>query len=224
MAEFELTGGSNSIEIVKKTFLNHVFSTTDEGKAEIFNVLQYGLLGVVPVVILNKFIQKFIPEADPGKSSVEIAIEIVLQLTIILVGIILIHRTITFLSPYSGFPYSHLLLTNSILTFLVIMLSIQTKMGIKVNILVERLYDLWNGTESYQNQGDDGDKDKGNSRRVRKHTKSQADTLDDNPAIPQPLPVNSKSRNNNQDANQQYGSDPVAANSLLGALGGSSFF
>ena len=210
-------GGGDSVEIVKKTFLNHVFSTTEEGKSEIFNVLQYGLLGVVPIVILNKLIQKFIPEADPGKSSLEIIVEIFLQLVIILVGIVLIHRCITFISPYSGFPYSHLLLTNSILTFLVIVLSIQTKLGIKVNILVERLYDLWNGTESFT-----APETKKKEGRVRKHVTSQADTLDETPNAPQPLPVNSKSqgRNNNVPEN----TDPVAANSMIGSLGGSSFF
>jgi len=41
----------------KKTFLGHVFSSTDEGKAEFLNVSQYGLMAIIPVVILNKSIQ-----------------------------------------------------------------------------------------------------------------------------------------------------------------------
>ena len=53
----------------KKTFFNHVFSMTEESKAEIFNTIQYSLLGVAPVVVLNKMVQRFIPEADPDKSS-----------------------------------------------------------------------------------------------------------------------------------------------------------
>ena len=211
-------GGGDHVEIVKKTFLNHVFSTTEEGKSEIFNVLQYGLLGVVPIVVLNKMIQKFIPEADPGKSSLEITVEIVLQLVIILVGIVLIHRCITYLTPYSGFPYNQLMMTSSILTFLVIVLSIQTKIGIKVNILVERLYDLWNGTESFSTNPVEEKKTK------RKHAPSQADTLDETPAMPQPLPVNTKNRVEKTSSNDGNMMGPVAANSLLGALGGSSFF
>ena len=35
----------------KKTFLSHVFSTTDEGVAELTNVIQYTTMGVVPIVV-----------------------------------------------------------------------------------------------------------------------------------------------------------------------------
>lgn len=220
--DYDLLGGSSSaaVELSKTTFLQHVFSTTDEGKAEIFNVLQYGLLGVVPIVIVNKLVQKFIPEADPAKSSLEIVVEIILQLSSIFIAIILIHRSITFFTPYSGFPYGHLLLTNSVLTFLVIVLSIQTKVGIKVNILFERLVDLWNGTESSassssQKEGSPGNSE--NSRRVRRHAKSQADHLDSNPIMPNPLPISSKNA-------EEMPLEPVAANSLIGGLGSSSFF
>ena len=41
-------------EITKQTFLGHVFSTTDSGKAEIFNIVQYALIGIVPIIVLNK--------------------------------------------------------------------------------------------------------------------------------------------------------------------------
>ena len=66
----------------KKSFFNHVFSTTEEGKAEMLNVAQYAVLGVIPVVILNKLIQQFVPEADHDKSSIELTIEILIQLII----------------------------------------------------------------------------------------------------------------------------------------------
>lgn len=36
-------GGAANNNPQKKTFLNHVFSTTEEGKAEILNVVQYSL-------------------------------------------------------------------------------------------------------------------------------------------------------------------------------------
>jgi len=66
----EMTGGSPySSSLVRKTFFSHVFSTTDEGKAELLNVMQYSGIALVPVVILNKLVQRFLPEADPDKSS-----------------------------------------------------------------------------------------------------------------------------------------------------------
>jgi len=164
----------------KKSFFNHVFSTTEEGKSEILNVVQYSLFGVIPIVILNKLIQRFIPDADPDKSSLEIVIEILVQLITIFCGIVLIHRVITYFPTYSGFKYENLVLTNVILAFLILILSIQTKMGIKVNILVDRVVDLWEGNSenTYSKPA--------KKVRVRQgyanHAPSQSDYLD-NPAV-----------------------------------------
>ena len=36
------------------------------------NVIQYGLMAIIPVIILNKLVHRFIPEADPDKSSLEL--------------------------------------------------------------------------------------------------------------------------------------------------------
>ena len=44
-------------ESANKTFISHVFSTTEEDKGELLNVVQYSIMGVVPVVIMNKLIQ-----------------------------------------------------------------------------------------------------------------------------------------------------------------------
>ena len=140
-------GETNVFEPVgsKKTFFNHVFSTTEEGKAEIMNVTQYSLLGVIPIVLLNKLIQRFVPEADTDKSTIEILIEVLIQLVVMFVGIIIIHRVITYIPTYSEFKYESLTLTNVILAFLILVLSIQTKIGIKVNILVDRVMETWSG-------------------------------------------------------------------------------
>lgn len=225
-----------SIEPSKHTFLNHVFSSTEEGKAEILNVIQYAFMGIIPIVILNKSIQRFIPEADTEKSTLEILAEIFIQLIIMFGGIILIHRIITYFPTYSGFKYEHLTLTNVILAFLVLVLSIQTKMGIKVNIIVDRLGELWNGPTDNQSGGDK------RGKRVAQgqgHSPSQADFLD-NSAIqngmfpPAPIASTKPSQGGSHDImmrgsgmsnEQDYGSygGPMAANGVLGGSFGSSF-
>ena len=162
-----------------KTFIGHVFSSAEEDKAEIFNVLQYALYALIPIVVLNKLIQRFIPEADPDKSSLEILLEIAIQVVVIFGGIVLIHRVITYFPTYSGFKYDNLTLTNAILAFLMIVLSIQSKLGTKANIIVDRISELWEGTS-----GSGGDKKKlRESMRVKSplsggHVSSQADYLD----------------------------------------------
>lgn len=218
-----------SRDINKKTFFTHVFSTTEEGKAEILNVTQYALMGVIPVVMLNKLIARFIPEADSDKSSLELLVELFIQIVIMFCGVIVIHRVITFFPTYSGFKYENLALTNVILAFLIIVLSIQTKLGIKVNILVDRLGELWDGTSS---SGDDKKQNVRNGVRVSQpvvqHMPSQADFLD-NSAVQggsfPPAPVASAKQQNGSYDHMMRGNPmgdmmamgPMAANALLGS-------
>jgi hypothetical protein len=220
-------------DIHKKSFFNHVFSTTEEGKAEILNVVQYACLGVIPIVILNKTIQRFIPEADTENSSVELLAEILIQLVIMFCGIVLIHRMITYLPTYSGFKYEDLTLTNVILAFLVIVLSIQTKIGIKVNILVDRALELWNGPSDNK---PNVKKNVRFSQPVVQHSTSQADYLDNSQVqtgIFPPAPVATTRQNSLMEGMHMQGGNqmqdyasmmgPMAANSVLGGSFGSSF-
>jgi hypothetical protein len=227
-----------TVDITKKSFLSHVFSMTEESNAEILNVVQYATMGVVPIVVLNKIIQRFIPEADPEKSSLEILIEVFIQLTIMFCGIIVIHRMINYMPTYSGFKYESLNLTNVILAFLIIVLSIQTKIGIKVNILVDRLVELWNGPEYSEGMKEKGVRRKANGKA---HTTSQADYLDNsgiqNGVFP-PGPVATTHQNtvmDSYDNMMQSGQvrtemnepmmnmGPAAANGVLGGSFGSAF-
>jgi hypothetical protein len=213
----------------KKTFFNHVFSTTEEGQGELLNVGQYAIMGVIPVILLNKFIQRFIPEADGEKSSLEITFEIFMQLIIMFCGIVIIHRIITYAPTYSGFKYDNLSLTNVILAFLIIVLSIQTKMGIKVNILVDRVYELWNGPSSNQDKKSNIKKSVRINESMISHNPSQADYLDgglQTDMFPPPPVVTSNQGNSGtydhmmRGGNAQTSSPmdygPMPANALLG--------
>jgi hypothetical protein len=209
-------------EINRKSFLGHVFSTTEEGKAEILNVVQYASLGVVPIVILNKLIQRFVPEADSDKSSIELLVEIFIQIVVMFCGIIVIHRIITFVPTYSGFKYDNLILTNVILAFLVIVLSIQTKLGIKVNILVDRLGELWSGPDN----GPEGKKNRKNTG--GQHVTSQADFFDQPDVFTPPAQTMSSSSNPKTAASSasmmMMDTGPMAANGVLGGSGFGTFF
>jgi hypothetical protein len=143
-------------------------------------------------------------------------------------GIIVIHRVISYIPTYSGFKYENLTLTNVILAFLIIVLSIQTKLGIKVNILVDRVSELWNGPEKVPQKQSRG------SMMTSGHTSSQADFFDGSAMqseIFPPAPVaTTKASNGTYDnmmrggGNQDYAPPgPMAANSVLGGSFGSFF-
>jgi len=129
----------------KQSFMKHVFNFDENSKAEILNIIQYSILALIPVIIINKLTQRFVPEADDDKGSVEIVAEIVSQVVVMFLFILLIHRIVTYIPTYSGEKYADFSVTNIILAMLVIILSLQTKLGEKVSIIVERVVALWEG-------------------------------------------------------------------------------
>ena len=130
----------------KKSFFKYVFNFDDDSKSEILNLMQYALLAVIPVLLLNKGISKYIPESDDSKSSLEISAEIIIQVIVIFLGLLLINRVINFIPTYSGVNYPEINIVSIVLIALMIILSIQTKVGEKANLLIERLIDMWEGT------------------------------------------------------------------------------
>jgi len=131
-------------------FFKHVFNFDDDSKAEMLNITQYALISFIPIIILNKAMQKFVPEADEDKGSFELLAEVVIQIVVMFVGIFYINRIVTYIPTYSGTKYPEFSVTFIVLAVLVITMSLQTKMGEKVSILVDRVVDLWEG-----NGGDD---------------------------------------------------------------------
>ena len=139
----DLTKSTNG----KPSFFKHVFNFDETSKSEMSNIIQYAVLALIPVVIMNKLVQRYVPEADDTKGSPEILAEIIGQVTIMFLGILIIHRIITFIPTHSGEKYNDFSVTNIILAFLVIVLSLQTKLGEKVSIIVERIAEIWEGPQ-----------------------------------------------------------------------------
>ena len=126
-------------------FFKHVFNFEDESKSEMSNIVQYSILSLVPIVLLNKSMQKYVPEADDKKGSLEVLAEIVIQVVYMFLGLFFIHRIITYIPTYSGVNYPDFNVIFIILAVLMVVLSLQTKLGDKVGILIDRVSDLWEG-------------------------------------------------------------------------------
>jgi len=139
-----------------KSFFKHVFNFDDDSKSEILNILQYSIIAIIPVVILNKSMQKYVPESDDKKSSVEMTAEVIIQIIVMFIGLLLIHRIITFIPTYSGTAYPEFHIVYIVLAILMITMSLQTKLGEKVSILVDRISELWNGKQDNKKNGKNG--------------------------------------------------------------------
>ena len=126
-------------------FLKHVFDFDEENKAQIMNLFQYTILAIIPVILTLKAIKYIIPEEDDSKGSLEILGECVGQLLLILSAIWISNRMIRYIPTYSKFEYSDYDPISFILPFLIILSTMQTKFGSKLNILFERAMELWTG-------------------------------------------------------------------------------
>jgi hypothetical protein len=221
-------------------FLKHVFNFDSDSKSEILNITQYSIIALLPIVILNKLMQKFVPEADEEKGSIELLAEIIIQIFIMFLGIFFIDRIITYIPTYSGLKYCELNITHIILAVLLIVLSLQTKLGEKVSILYDRVSELWEGTDK-----DDKKKKKKGTVKVTQPI-NQGNTLNapvQQQAMNQSLyggstPINQLpistttsqqdySQQQQQPQHQQQGYDNMDAGSMIMAanevLGGSAF-
>jgi hypothetical protein len=141
---------------VKNGFINHVFNFDNDTKTEVLNVGQYLLLAIVPMGFYNYMVDSVIPEVDESKSNLEILAEVIGQLVLVLVGLLFIHRLITFVPTYSGRAMGDMNLFSIILVLLTLLYESHTKVGEKTKILLNRLKDIWEGKKSEK-------KKKGNS-------------------------------------------------------------
>jgi hypothetical protein len=122
----------------KEGFISHMTRFDDTIKGELMNIVQYTSLGIVPVLLLNKLVNTIFPELDEDKASWELGSEILGQLLVMFVGVFYINRIITYVSPYSGRDYPTISVLFTILPVLMLLLSIQSKISSKSNVLYHR--------------------------------------------------------------------------------------
>ena len=223
-------------ETTSKTtsFVNHVFNFDAEAKGEVMNLIQYSVLAVVPIILLNKVIQNYVPPADENKGSLEIGAEVLIQLSLLLTGMFFINRIVTYLPMYSGKELGNVSLISMILGFLIIVLGLQTKLGEKVEILSDRVIELWTGPKEEPVEAKNIVKVRQPiTQQMPSHQPSQADNLARSMAIPptqapmsqqapglsQQMYENSMNAQNQQfDQMYQESMQPMAANEGMGGF------
>lgn len=135
----------NVTNVEKPNFLKYVFNTDQENKNKIMNMVQYALMAIVPILIILKSIKHVFPQEDESKGNFEILAESVGQIVLIILSIWFTNRIINFFPTYSGEAYSSFNEISFIIPFLIILSTMQTKLGSKLNILMDRVIKLWDG-------------------------------------------------------------------------------
>ena len=168
-------------------FFNYVFNFDSENKHRIMNMIQYTLLTIIPVLLILRGIKHIIPEDDDSKGSFEILAESVGQVILIMLAIWITNKIINYIPTYSGEDYPKFNEISFVIPFIIILATMQTKLGAKFNILIERFMLLVFGGR------DEPKKDQQGQNVVRvsqpmagqqQHQPSQADYLDRNQLLP----------------------------------------
>jgi hypothetical protein len=166
-------GGSSKLS--PSGFFSYVFNFDSDNKAILLNMFQYIIIALIPVIVLLKMIKEYIPEDDDRKESIELVIEIIIQLGVLFIAMYFIDKIIRYFPTYSNVPYSKFNEISFIIPTLVLIMTMQTKLGAKINILYDRILEMWNGKPQTK-----GGNNQGNIRVSQPgiHQASRADSLD----------------------------------------------
>ena len=67
MSDSVINGGDIGEKGMVTKFVNHVFDFGDDSKKDLMNLVQFSVLAIVPLILLNKSIHNVIPEANQLK-------------------------------------------------------------------------------------------------------------------------------------------------------------
>lgn len=137
--------GQTELTNTNKGFFNYVFNFDEENKSLFLNLFQYSFLAVPFVIFILKLVNYYTPEENSNKGTLEILVEVIGSLSVILMAIWFINKVIRYIPTYSKVAYSTFNETNFIVPFLIMLFTMQTKIGNKINIIIERLFDVYDG-------------------------------------------------------------------------------
>ena len=185
-------------------FIKTVFPFDEDQKSLLLNIIQYTVLAIMPVVVVLKVVKNYVPEVDDDKASLMILLEVIGQSSFMFMSLYFIHKMICYVPTYSEKTYGDVNIINIIPSILLISITMQSKMGEKVQILVDRLWDLYEGQTGSKQQVQPK---KGQAGQVRV-TQPLSQQYSGNPNIDipqqlQPQMTNMKSGTNEYSMNQQ---------------------
>lgn len=219
----EFIGGNNTT-----SFVNYMFTMTDGEKIELINTFQYIVLAIIPILLVIKLINNYIPPFDNTKSTVEISVELVVQLIVLFSLFYFIHKLILFIPTYTKQQYPTVQFLPIVLPLLFILFNLDKNFGEKAQILMNRLLVVL-GMKKENFEGADLEEETQKQAEVNKNVMGQTC----GPQIMPPqmsnpgtmmleAPVRKSDRETpsqyqGQQQKQQYGiSEPIAANEIGG--------
>ncbi len=231
---------TKDIETESMGFIEYITEFNEDTKCELMNMIQYAILAIVPILLLLKAIKNYVPEEDDSKGSLEILAESIGQVVVIVVSIWFTNRLIRYVPTYSGCEYLSFNPVNFLIPFILILTTMQTKLGAKLNILLDRTSNYLMGEEENVAPKKKA-RIKVSQPLAGQHKPSQADYMDTSQILPSnpqltahpqqntmpehnTVAGNNNNFNNNQKQAQVPSMEPLAATEAFGSMfGGSSW-
>jgi hypothetical protein len=215
--EVLIGGNSNS-------FASYMFSLSEGEKVDLLNMLQYVILAIIPILLVNKLIKTYLPPVDRTKSSIELTTEIVIQLVLLFVFIFFIHKLILFIPTYTKNPYPAISFLPIILPLLIVLFSLDKNLNEKSTMLMNKVFVMIGLNKENFQESESECSDKKNNK---PQSKQPEVNLLSRPQISNPSTLNfdqpyeAPMRKSDYDQSQEFGipsymsaNEPVAANSF----------
>jgi hypothetical protein len=139
------------IEDTRKGFFGYVFNFDNTNSGQLANLYQYTFIAIPLILLSLKTLNYLSPEIDESKGTLEILVEIIISINWILLTIWFVNKIIRFIPTKSKMAYPLFNETNFILPLLIVLFTMNTKLGNKINILIERMVDLYDGKTNLKN-------------------------------------------------------------------------
>ena len=136
-----------------KGFVSKVFSIDADSKAGLMNGIQYIVLAIVPIAMVDSMMKKLFTGADPhSKGSIELLAEVLGQAVITLVLLFCVHKVIIAIPTYSGSAMNRINYSTLSLGLLMGYFALNHQIRDKMSIIFARLNDMWEGKTSEEKE------------------------------------------------------------------------
>jgi len=142
---------SEPTESSNKGFFEYVFNFDDTNTSQITNLYQYTFIAIPFVILSLKLLNYFSSPMDESKGSLEVFFEIFISINWILLSIWFINKIIRYIPTKSKVNYPAFNETNFLIPLLLMLFTMDTKFGNKINLLIERAMDLYDGKTNLKN-------------------------------------------------------------------------
>ena len=219
----------STMNLTNNGFFQHVFKFDNDTQKYLMNITQYVTVALAPTLLINKVLSDVFSDYDNTKGNLELLAEVVGHLVALMVGLFFVHRLVTYVPTYSGVEFENINMFSVVLAVILVLYNTQSKLGSKMELLSDRIGELWNGKEEVILESNNSKVTtqqpiSGLSQPVPTHQTSRADYVMSHGQMQQPVQQQETHSvgqndpyNGGDDPFENSMMEPMAANGVLGS-------